>query len=135
MRLRQLVGMMAVFGVLLHAVAVVRHHGLMLGTHLQYQALVSDLSAICHGGQSKAGEAPAELPYVPKPLDAQNGCPICSGQVPAFAVVSFDLVELPAPGSVLVSWDEPRFAAPSHLDLTWPPARGPPSRDRLPSSA
>ena len=96
MRLRQWIGMIAVFGVLLHAVAVVRHHGLMLGVHLQYQALVSDLSAICHGGRSIVAETSADLPYVPKPSDAQNGCPICSGQAPAYTVVSIDLVEVPA---------------------------------------
>jgi hypothetical protein len=127
MRLRQWIGMIAVFGVLLHAVAVVRHHGLMLGVHLQYQALVSDLSGICHGGRSIVAETSADLPYVPKPSDAQNGCPICSGQAPAYTVVSIDLVEVPATTSARISWNELRFSKPYHHDLTWPPARGPPA--------
>jgi hypothetical protein len=105
MRLRQWISVVAMLGVLLHAAALVRHYGVMLAAHLQYQALVSDLSSICQGVATDVGNASADLPHVPKPSDAQNGCPICSGQTPASAVVA---------------------AAPIRFHQSWPPARGPP---------
>ena len=39
MRSRRWIALVALLGVLLHAGAIVRHHGVMLGATLQYQAL------------------------------------------------------------------------------------------------
>jgi len=127
-RLRQWIGLVAMLGVLLHAAALVRHHGVMLAAHLKYQALISDLSIICHGAATDVGTASADLPHVPKPSDAQNGCPICSGQAPATAVAAaLDLVEVHQPASVAIGWHEPRNSTPIRLRQSWPPARGPPT--------
>ena len=96
MRLRGWISVFAMLGVLLHAGALVRHHGVMLGAVLQYHALVSDLAEFCHGADN-ASRSPADLPSIPKPSDAKNGCPICSGQSPAFAVIAPAPLDVPAP--------------------------------------
>ena len=88
MRSRKWISILALFGVLLHAGAVVRHNAAMTGANLQYQALVTGLAQICHGTATGDALAAAELPYVPKPTDAQNGCPICSGLSSAVALAA-----------------------------------------------
>ena len=104
MRLRRWISIFAMLGVLLHAGALVRHHGVMLGALLQYDALVSDLAAFCHSGADGASHSPVDLPSIPKPSDAKNGCPICSGHSPAFAVVAPALLELRVPASAAACW-------------------------------
>ena len=127
MRRRRWIAMMAMVGVLLHAAALVRHHGVMLAVHLEYQSLVSGLSAFCHGGLEEAGKTALDLPAVPQPSDAQNGCPICAGHAPALAVIGLDLVEGPAPAAASIAWGEPRTTGPHQFASAWPPARGPPA--------
>ena len=125
--LRRWISLLAVVGVLLHAGALVRHNAIMAGVHLQHQALLADLQVICHSGGPGAAE-PADLPHIPRPFDAQNGCPLCSGLASAFALAGPEPVEL---GAKLRSQraDPPIFVASrqaSPLRLL-PPARGPPA--------
>ena len=89
--LRRVAAVLALFGVLLHAGASVRHQSVMLDAQRQHQALVTDLHALCNSGGAVDA---ASVPYVPRPSDAQTGCPICSGLASAFALVtpSFALV-------------------------------------------
>ena len=87
MRSRKWISVLALLGVLLHAGAIVRHNAAMTGATFQYQALLTGLAQLCHGSTTGDVLAAAELPYVPKPTDAQNGCPICSGLSPAVALV------------------------------------------------
>jgi hypothetical protein len=125
MRRRQWIAIVAMVSVLLHAAALVRHHGVMLGAHLQYQALVADLTASCHG-EVDASKASADLPHVPKPIDAQSGCPICSGQAPSFAIISRDALVAPARLRTRPSWGVLRPLPISGPHAVCPPARGPP---------
>jgi|SRR6185436_3889146 len=127
MRLRRWISIFAMLGVLLHAGALVRHHGVMLGALLQYDALVSDLAAFCHGGADSASHSPGDLPSIPKPSDAKNGCPICSGHSPAFAVVAPALLELRVPTPAAACWHCLASSATTHNHAVCPPARGPPA--------
>ena len=126
MLLRWWISLLAVLGVLLHAGALVRHNAVMAGAHLQHQALVADLQVICHsGGPGAAG--PADLPQIPRPFDAEKGCPLCSGVASAVALTGPDPVCL---GAELHSspFEPPVFVASLHAvpGRLLPPARGPP---------
>jgi hypothetical protein len=119
----------AVLGVLLHAGALTRHHGVMLGTYLAELQLAADLAEICHGATGDATKAPGGLPSAPKPSDAKNACPICSGQAPSAAVVQIDPFAFKTSPAVPVRWDQPSEASPVGHISGWPPARGPPASD------
>jgi hypothetical protein len=125
MRSRKWISVLAVLGVLLHAGALVRHNAAMAGAALEYRALLAGLTQICHGSGAGTLDA-SELPYVPPPNDAQNGCPICSGLGPAIALgappQALALVLAPASSSVFFEVHR----APAATHLPHPPARGPP---------
>lgn len=124
MRSRRLIGIVALLGVLVHAGALVRHNAIMLGALLQYQGLVADLTAMCHG----SGAVPAsELPYLPKPSGAEFGCPICSGLVAAIALPVPEQAEPARPLPQAQSPAPGLAAVASHDRLGLPPARGPPA--------
>jgi hypothetical protein len=126
MRLRSLIRLIAVLGVLLHAGALVRHHGMMLGGHLQHQALLSDLAVLCHAG-GDTGSSTAELPSIPAPTQSKSDCPVCSGQVSAFALAAPDLPQPPSRVAVVESWQIPAARGDPHDHAVCPPARGPPA--------
>ena len=87
-----------------------------------------DLAVICHGNGSTERLAASDLPAVPHPSDAENGCPLCAGLTTAFAIA--DQAQAPT---------APVFYARAHTfrhvqfvvsDLTetrHPPSRGPPA--------
>jgi len=126
--MRRWINILAVFAVLLHAGALVRHHAVMLGAQGQHQTLLADLAVICHGNGSTERLAASDLPAVPQPSDAENGCPLCAGLTTAFAIA--DQAQAPT---------APVFYARAHTfrhvqfvvsDLTetrHPPSRGPPA--------
>jgi hypothetical protein len=125
MHLRRRIGILAILGVLLHAGALVRHNAVMVGALLSHQALVADLHQICNPGGGTIDAA--SLPDVPRPTDAQNGCPICSGLASAFALAAPDAMPLPAGGVVRAAHPWVAVAAlagPARVFL--PPVRGPP---------
>ena len=119
---------MATLAVLLHGGAIVRHNGIMLGAHLEHAALTADLATPCQIGAATDASKLGDLPSIPKPTDAQHGCPVCSGQCPVFAL------DAPAPTAPVVivvacHWQAPPLT--SHAPATHsvcPPARAPPSR-------
>jgi hypothetical protein len=119
--------LLATLAVLLHGGALVRHNGIMLGALLEHAALTADLTALCQSGAAKDASL-GELPSIPKPTDAQHGCPICSGQCPVFAL---DAPASPAPVAIAIAchWQAPPLAslAPATHPVC-PPARAPPSR-------
>jgi hypothetical protein len=125
MRSRKWISVLALLGVLMHAGAIARHNAVMAGATFQYRALLTGLSQICHG--SATGDAAAALPFVPRPSDAQNGCPVCSGLSPAFALVApkLDVAFVPAPVAIAFHPDALRIPASGHA--VCPPARGPPA--------
>jgi hypothetical protein len=124
MRSRRLIGIVALLGVLVHAGALVRHNGMMLGALLQYQGLVADLTAMCHGSGTPAD---ADLPFLPRPTGAEFGCPICSGVVAAFALAPVEVAEI-APRLPGAHRQPPRLTASASVErLGLPPGRGPPA--------
>jgi len=127
MRSRKWISVLALLGVLLHAGAIVRHNAAMTGANLEYQSLVTGLSQLCHSATSGKVLAAAEVPFVPKPTDAQNGCPICSGLSPAVALTApkLDVTFVPAPAAI--AFRPPTRCTPESGHAVCPPARGPPA--------
>lgn len=120
--------MLAMFAVLLHAGALVRHHTVMLDAQAQHQALLADLAVICHSNGNTERLAASDLPAVPQPADAQNGCPLCAGLTTAFAIAAYM-----AAASAPISYEdaEPfrlvQFVASDLTTTRHPPSRGPPA--------
>lgn len=123
--LRRIASFVVLLGVLLHAHAIVRHNGVMLDAHLQRAALITDLLVICHPSGTGSIDT-ASLPDIPRPTDAQNNCPLCSGLGPIIALPPPDLV----PYYVAFDPERPSPAPAAHatelLRTFIPPARGPP---------
>lgn len=126
MRSRKWISILALLGVLLHAGAIVRHNAAMTGANLQYQTLLTDLAQLCHGSGAGAVAA-ADLPYVPKPTDAQNGCPICSGLNPVVALAVPELAVVALSPSVSIAFHSETHRVPGSGYAVCPPARGPPA--------
>lgn len=126
MRVRRWISVLAALGVLVHAGAIVRHNVAMAGAALQYQALLTGLTQLCHGGATANALTPEDLPYVPRPSDTQNGCPICSGLAPAVALTGPEPVVgfAQLPDAVLYSGEASGRAGVGYA--VCPPARGPP---------
>ena len=82
---------LAIFGVLLHAGFIVWHNAAMLSRTMQYNAVVSALTGICHGSGAATADVSDNLPDIPAPGNEQSDCPICKGCVAAIAI-------LPDPG-------------------------------------
>ena len=127
MRSRKWISVLALLGVLLHAGAIARHNAVMTGANLQYQALLTGLSQLCHSATSGKVLAVAELPFVPKPTDAQNGCPICSGLSPAVALATPKLEGTFVPATVAITFQPDARCTPDSGHAVCPPARGPPA--------
>ena len=127
MRSRRWISVLALLGVLLHAGATVRHNATMTGASFQYQELLSGLVQICHGSTTGDVLAAAELPYVPKPTDAQNGCPICSGLSPAVALAAPEPAGAFIPPPVAIALHVDTHCVPNSGHAVCPPARGPPA--------
>jgi hypothetical protein len=125
-RLQTVALVAAMLGVLFHAGAFVRHHGIVLGTHLLEQMLASDLT-FCHGGSDAGSRTPAGLPDIPKPSDAQSGCPVCSGLAPAVVLIAPSDLITPVRFAVMARWFEPERANPALRHAVCPPSRGPPA--------
>jgi hypothetical protein len=127
MRSRKWISVLALLGVLLHAGAIARHNAAMTGATFQYQALLTGLSQICHGSAAGDVLAAAELPFVPRPSDAQNGCPICSGLSPAFALAAAELDVAFVSAPVAIAFHPGAQHIPASAYAVCPPARGPPA--------
>lgn len=127
MRSRKWISVLALLGVLLHAGAIVRHNAAMTGANLQYQALLTGLAQICHGSATADVLAAAELPYVPKPTDAQSGCPICSGLGPAVAVLAAQPAAVVLDLPTTIAFHPATHCVPDSGHAVCPPARGPPA--------
>jgi hypothetical protein len=125
--LRRWISLLAVFGVLLHVGAVVRHNAVMANAYLQHQSLVADLQVICHSAGVGVLET-ADLPDVPRPTDTKLGCPLCASIASAFALPVPESAPLQVP--LLASLASPQTAqaaAFQGLDgRCLPPVRGPP---------
>ena len=124
--LRRVVSFVLVLGVLAHAIALVRHNGVMLEAHMNRAMLVADLMVICHPSGSSTVDKVA-LPDVPVPSDAQNDCPICGGLAATVALV------VPELAPHYLKFDPPSLrptyvTAPIDVfPVLLPPVRGPPA--------
>ena len=142
MRIRRAVGFIAIAGVLLHALALVRHQAVMMTdalprSPLAEDALRADLTfpfgklPICRGN---AADSVGDLESSSEsggngPAPSQRGapCAVCSGSVAAYTVAPspFTILVLPRTGSLAppVAPDHPLEAE----RCAHPLARGPPS--------
>lgn len=124
MRRHAWIAIVAVVGVLLHAAAVVRHHGVMSAQSAE-RALLADLAIICHGagGSLKiAAELPSDVP-------AQRGgsdCPVCMGMAVGFMPPTPMTLALPFEAVARVSWSRDQTIPVRSVRLH-PFARGPPA--------
>lgn len=119
MRARRWIGVLAMIGVLLHVVAVVRH-GTMVLASIGSGDLLADMTVICHAG--------ADTPAVPAGGDdaARKLCPICSGLVATYGLplVGIALRPVQAPSiRVRFALHDQRFELAKRIR---PPGRGPP---------
>ncbi|MFM9846148.1 MAG: DUF2946 family protein [Hyphomicrobiaceae bacterium] len=126
--MRRWINILAVFAVLLHAGALVRHHAVMLNADTQHQALLADLATICHGGGGTQRLAATDLPAIPQPSDAQNGCPLCAGVTTAFVIAH----QAQAPAAPIVyarahTFGHVQFVVSDLTETRHPPSRGPPA--------
>lgn len=131
---RKCVSVLAVLGVLLHAIAVVRHHAVMLAAPTiagdsgpisdDLLRLTKDLSFICHvSADGIAAAAPADDSGT---RDGRQTCPICAGLASPFAVAAKDMpaLAIPAPLRITVSGHaDERLTVQRRIR---PPSRGPP---------
>ena len=127
MRSRKWISVLALLGVLLHAGAIVHHNAAMTGASLQYQALITGLAQLCHVTATADVVAASELPSVPRPSDAQNGCPICSGLSSAIALPAPEPAAIFVPAPVGIVFYSHKHGVPEPGHAVCPPARGPPA--------
>lgn len=128
MRLRRLIGFLAVLGVLLHAGAIVRHHAMMLSVYNVHSELVASLSVICHSDGSVTRLPASELPLVPPPTENQSDCPVCLGMV-AMSIEPYP-PSLPAARdqrALVVQFFARSESISTRLASVSPPPRGPPT--------
>ncbi len=124
-RARTIVGVVALFSMLLNAAVLVRHHWNVLDAHARYAEFAADLTVICHGHGGETG-APAEreAPF-PGPAKASD-CPVCKGLCSTVAI----LTERQSPFLVIpdqsLRLSAMSSAIASRLAGEWPPPRGPP---------
>jgi hypothetical protein len=124
--LRRLISFVVLLGVLMHAHASVRHNGVMLDAHLQRASLIADLVVICHPSGSGTVDL-ASLPEVPRPTDAQNDCPVCSGLASVLALPPPLFVHTYVVFQTARPLPSPAIRRVELVRVFIPPARGPPS--------
>ncbi len=125
--MRRWINILAVFAVLLHAGALVRHNAIMVDAQAQHQTLLANLAVICHSNGSTERIAASDLPAVPQPSDAQNGCPLCTGLATAFAITAYVAAAItPVSYSSIEPFRLVQVAASDLPETRHPPSRGPP---------
>jgi hypothetical protein len=123
--LRRLISFVVLLGVLVHAQAFARHSVVMLDAHLQRASLIADLLVFCHPSDTGTVDT-ANLPDVPRPTDAKNGCPICSGLAPAIALPPPDILPYYVAFHPEQPLPPPAIYGTELLRAFIPQARGPP---------
>ena len=103
MRRHRWIALVAIVGVLVHAVAIVRHHAAMTAVPSADRSLLADLAvAICHGASGRTALAGKELPGPPR--NDSLDCPLCMGVPAAFVCPSPASFIVPADAVGLASW-------------------------------
>jgi hypothetical protein len=136
MRWRKWVGLLALFGVLLHAAALARHNAIMLATFvgtgtsqtpaadagLGATDLAQDLAVLCH---APTGSDLATTPANDGSRGSQS-CPICAGTVSAFALAAIELPSIAGPQAPAFLAALPQDQRRTVQQRIRPPSRGPP---------
>lgn len=133
-RIRRVVGVLALLGVLLHAAALVRHNSFALARLLSPQPTTS-AADIALASLAAAGLTDGTICHVeggdPAPSSGQQSpshdCPICGGLVSAVALTPSVLPLLPVQ-HVRAVMARPEDRRATALRFARPQARGPPVR-------
>ena len=125
-RWHNIVGLIAVLGVLFHAGLLVRHHVQMLTAHLAQQSLTSALGVICHATGTSGTLEDAERPDLPPPQNTTD-CPICMGLGSAVAVLAERVVMRNVSHAISIRQEIIAEIITEALTHLRPPTRGPPS--------
>jgi len=132
MSLRRFLAVIALLGVLMHAVAIPRHNAMMLARALEVAGESAALAAVgisvsdTSGLICRAAEGPEDGRGAPGSPGDASFCPICLGTAPVHAVLaSHDIAPLPLSFAPVehVAFSDMRAG---RLKLYRPPARGPP---------
>jgi hypothetical protein len=122
---RKFVGLLAIFGVLLHAALIVRHNGSMLAVQLGPDA--SFTSVICHGDGAVATVAADVGVPAEQRGNLDDTCPMCAGFGATAAVLSepakIGIRHLPASTRIAANAE----AIAERRAGERPPTRGPPA--------
>ncbi len=126
MRLRAWITLLALVGVLVHAIAVVRHNTVMAAAPMSAIAIATadglETAPICHASLDDSG-----APAAPAPSGPRSSCPICLGLVSAVALApSIAALPPPVPARHLdrLAVDDQRVHVHARIR---PPSRGPPA--------
>jgi len=126
MRWRYWIRFIAVFSVLLHVGALVRHNGAALANSFG-DSLAASLLVICHGSADAGFGSLQGSGLTPVPLDTRSSCPICSGQVSAFALAAPAPPEITATIATIFERQFRQRLLTVQRSAVCPPARGPPT--------
>jgi hypothetical protein len=126
MRLRPLVNILAILGMLAHAGALVRHNSVMVDAAFEYQALLSDIGSFCHGDAGSSSSLGAASPGVPPPTNSHDSCAICLGLATAVALIVANTIGVWAPVETKVISFDGLITIAEVPHALHPPARGPP---------
>ena len=121
---RQLVSLLAIIGMLLHAGLFVHHNAMMLEAALDRAVLADAFNEICFGKSNSPAIPDAGHPQ--NEGDPQSHCPDCLGFAGAVALLSTTSVNYDA--RYLIASDTLFSSQVVSTDglLLWPPGRGPP---------
>ncbi len=124
LRWRQIVGLLALFGVLLHAGLVVSHATVMLNAMLGDGDGTGAIGVICHGKGAVAGSAtPAD--ETPR-QDQRSECPICMGYGPAVTLLPEISVPKHVPHEISARQIVVAEIIARRMAAVRPPSTGPP---------
>lgn len=127
MRSRAWITLLALLGVLVHGLAVVRHNTVMAAAPVSATAIAAadglEAAPICHASLDDSG-----APATPGPSGQRSSCPICLGLVSAVTLVP---ATAPPPRPASARPLDRRAATTDERvrvhDRIRPPSRGPPS--------
>jgi hypothetical protein len=138
--MRRSVGIVAIVGVLLHALALVHHHAIMVANALPSAtpaAAAPRIAAafpfgnvpICRGnGTSALDDAAPGAPGEDSPSPAQRPlpCPVCSGSAAVYAIAPSPLAFLSPAAAGAPGFPTPAEHPHEATPAAHPPARAPP---------
>ena len=124
-RWRQIVGLLALVGVLLHAGLVVSHATVMLHAMLGDGDGMGAIGVICHGGKGAVASPTTPADETPR-QDQRSECPICMGYGPAVTLLSEISVPKHVPHEISVRQTVVAEIIARRMAAVRPPSTGPP---------